>query len=395
MESKIGRYYVDINVKGEDYGGSDEETFLEEAYLVTRQRVKAMKYLMKNYDWDFLLTVFTTLDRVQHVFFGYLDEDSPFFNPQKSRVLIEYYKEMDKIIGDVTSSLSEDTMLFIVSDHGFTYLSRLVGMNNLLAQRGFITERSKLQIFTVENLNKFFQRIGIRNIRKKLPRRLRETANTVIPRKINFLDSKCFFLQGYIYINQSGFHNQEALKDFQSQLIDSLYSITDVDTGEPIVEKVYHRTELYHGNQIVNAGQLVVRLKKGYEGRSWVQDTFQPITLVNDKTFKTGTHHSISATKGIFIASGSAIKSGFQAEANIVDVTPTILHVLGVPIPTDMDGHVLQQIFTEQSEFKLRPITFREPPTQRIKEKTRERARKIRASLKSPHRRPVKGVRGI
>ncbi|MHA2408399.1 MAG: alkaline phosphatase family protein, partial [Candidatus Ranarchaeia archaeon] len=127
LKAKIGQYYVDMNIKGNDFQGDSEDAFIEKAYLVTRTRAQTMQYLMNNYDWTLFVGVFTTIDRLQHVFYGYFDEESPIFNIEKKKILIQYYQEIDQILGKIISSLDENTILFIVSDHGFEYLSTRVG----------------------------------------------------------------------------------------------------------------------------------------------------------------------------------------------------------------------------------------------------------------------------
>jgi len=69
-----------------------------------------------------------------------------------------------------------------------------------------------------------------------------------------------------------------------------------------------------------------------------------------------GTHEA--APDGFLLAYGASVARGReQARASVVDVTPTILYYLGLPLGRDMDGYartdVFQRSFTEQ-----RPITF-------------------------------------
>jgi len=361
IESKIGRYYVDLNVKRLDYVGADEKSFLEEAYLVTRRREQAMHYLMENYEWDLFLTVFTTLDRLQHVFFGYFDEESPLFDAEKRKVLIEYYKEIDSILGKTVSLLDENTILFIVSDHGFEYLSKYVGINNILVQGGFVREKSIFQIFTIERIVGFLERIGLRNIKRIVSSRTENMVRTIFSTKIDCSKSKCYGLTGgTVSINKSYVADRETGEVFKKRLIDFLYSITDEDNGEKIIEKVYNRSEIYHGNRIAEAPDLIIIFKKGYEPHIRRKETIEPVKPIKNKTVKTGTHISSSSQKGIFVVSGPSIKDGFHFEANIVDVAPTILHILGVPVSTDMDGQVLKQIFMPKSRFEKQQIKFQE-----------------------------------
>ncbi|WP_193383885.1 hypothetical protein [Pyrococcus yayanosii] len=65
---------------------------------------------------------------------------------------------------------------------------------------------------------------------------------------------------------------------------------------------------------------------------------------------------------GIFLAYGPGIKKGYKIEnAKIYDIAPTILHIFGLPIPNDMDGRVLMEIFEEDSEFAKRKPKYVDP----------------------------------
>lgn len=71
-----------------------------------------------------------------------------------------------------------------------------------------------------------------------------------------------------------------------------------------------------------------------------------------------GTHH----VDGIFLAYGSGIKKGYRIRiARIIDIAPTILHIFSLPIPNDMDGQVLKEIFEEDSEFSKRKPKYVDP----------------------------------
>jgi len=387
LESEVGRYYVDLSLKSLDYRGADEEGFLEEAYLVTRGRAKAMHYLMENYKWDLSLTVFTTLDRMQHVFFGYFDEESPLFNAEKRKILVEYYKEIDKILGETFSSLDENTILVVVSDHGFEYLRKYVGINNMLIEGGFAKERSKFQIFTTERILGVLKRIGLGNIKRMISPRASIMAQRIFPRRSDYSKSECYGLTGgAVSINKNNVADKEKHEVLRKRLINFLYSITDEDNGEKIVEKIYDRSEIYHGNPVVDAPDLIIVFKKGYEPHIWGNRIIEPVKPIKNKTVKTGTHIGFSSQRGIFIVSGPGIKEGFQIESNIVDVAPTILHVLGVPVPSDMDGRVLKEIFEPKSRFVERSIKYQTS----LMEKKEERGRlskkekeEIKSRLKS------------
>jgi arylsulfatase A-like enzyme len=51
---------------------------------------------------------------------------------------------------------------------------------------------------------------------------------------------------------------------------------------------------------------------------------------------------------GMFIARGPHLRSAYRLEgAHIVDICPTILYLMGLEIPRDVDGRVLQEMIDE------------------------------------------------
>ena len=86
LKSRIGEYKLDVTTKKENFEGMDETTFIDEIYSITEMRAKATLRLMKDHPWDFFMTIFTSLDRLQHVFYGYCDKESPFYDIKKTDI---------------------------------------------------------------------------------------------------------------------------------------------------------------------------------------------------------------------------------------------------------------------------------------------------------------------
>jgi len=360
LESRIGQYLPDLNLKSINYDGYDEKSFLDEAFFVTRKRAEAIYYLMENFEWTLFLAVFTSLDRVQHAFFGYFEEESPFFNVEKKECLIDYFKEIDSIIGTVVSLLNEHDYLVIASDHGFAHVHTYVGINNLLVQGGFAKQRSNFQFFTLEKVANYFKKMGVKDLTRIIPRKIFGSAQKVVPRDLDFAKTKAFGVPPeYVSINKNLTKDVAEYGSVKSALINYFYSIKDELNGEKIVEKVFDTHEIYHGDYLSDAPDLVIAFKRGYEPRLWRERTIEQVKPIKNRTVKTGNHAGLWAQRGILIFLGKDIKEGYGTEASIVDVAPTIMHILGVPIPKDVDGRVLQEVFKPESEFLQEPVTYR------------------------------------
>jgi predicted AlkP superfamily phosphohydrolase/phosphomutase len=124
------------------------------------------------------------------------------------------------------------------------------------------------------------------------------------------------------------------------ELIAGIMAIPHPETGEPLIEHVYERDELYQGPHAAQAPDLTVVLK------DWNYRTIGLHDFTTNKLFApafgpTGDHR----LDGILIASGPAIRPGAQLrQGRLLDVAPTVLHLLGIPVPDDMDGRVLTEL---------------------------------------------------
>ncbi len=150
---------------------------------------------------------------------------------------------------------------------------------------------------------------------------------------------------GQIFLNLKGRQPQGCVapEDARALLDDlkaGLLAIPHPETGEPLVERVYERDELYHGPHAHLAPDLTVVLGD-WRYRTIGLHDFTTNRLISPAFGPTGDHRM----EGVLIASGPAFRAGASPEgANLLDIAPTVLHLLGVPVPDDMDGRVLTEI---------------------------------------------------
>jgi len=203
-----------------------------------------------------------------------------------------------------------------------------------------------------------------------------------------------FGMYGNIHINLQGREPQGIVKpgkqyeDVRNRIISKLLELRDPNTGDKIVEKVYKREELYHGPFVEKAPDLLIKWKdycyytsNNFEIKKG--SYFGTFLNIDSSEYKhVGTHR----LNGIFMAMGPVIKKGVQIDnAEIVDLAPTILYFLGQPIPEDMDGRVLNEIFLEDF-LVLNPPEFChvKPGAQRdITSYSKAEAKKVRERLKA------------
>jgi predicted AlkP superfamily phosphohydrolase/phosphomutase len=182
---------------------------------------------------------------------------------------------------------------------------------------------------------------------------------------INWAGTKAYFEENPYYpslrINLKGRQPQgvvepgQEYEDLRDDLIKRLEEWRHPETGEKIVERAYRREEVYSGPSLDQAPDIVVhwsthkdytytfRVSSKSAKLKWIEeiDPFSPNNF-SFFTGKSGSHRD----NGIFLAEGPGVQNGLTLDgAHIMDVAPTILHVLGVPVPADMDGRVLVDIF--------------------------------------------------
>lgn len=197
---------------------------------------------------------------------------------------------------------------------------------------------------------------------------------------------------GNIYINMKGrepFGIVEPGKDYEAiceRIKQDLMSFEDPDNGKKIIERIYKKQELIHGKSFNEAPDLIVQFSKGY--RNMAKGLMRGKLSESDKIIIqdrwTGDHE----LHGILIMNGPLIKKEFEMQgASIFDITPTVLHLLGVPVPDDMDGNVLVNVI--DSDFVLRnPIKYtkvigEEKPFREKADYKDDEAQKVKERLKA------------
>ena len=140
----------------------------------------------------------------------------------------------------------------------------------------------------------------------------------------------------------------DTLVDF---IIEKLAELKDPRTGKPVINRVYRRNEIFHGPFAHEGADLVLDWWSEDSlfstQPSFPEDTNKPALIIREhrpsETSEWGGTHRLH---GIVIAGGPAFKSGAEiANARLIDIAPTLLHLLNVPVPEDMDGKVLTSIF--------------------------------------------------
>jgi predicted AlkP superfamily phosphohydrolase/phosphomutase len=159
--------------------------------------------------------------------------------------------------------------------------------------------------------------------------------------------------QGPLYINRRLAKSHDDYENLRTGLINKLESLKDPGTGKNVITKVYKREEAYHGYYTRQAPDLIALDADEYHNRGGIGRS----AILEPSEWRGN-----NARNGLFLFSGHGIQQNKRLEdITIFDLAPTILHLMNIPIPDDMDGRVLEEIFQNHSEPARRPVRYQAP----------------------------------
>ena len=145
LEEKFGPYIFDVVFRTDD-----KDKLLEQTYEMTEQRFRILNHLITKKPWDFFMFVEIGVDRIHHAFWKYMDPDHHLYekgNPYEN-VIIDYYKRVDTLIGELLSNVDQNTTVLVVSDHGAKRMKGAFCINEWLIEQGdlVVNEMPRSQI---------------------------------------------------------------------------------------------------------------------------------------------------------------------------------------------------------------------------------------------------------
>lgn len=377
LEQAIGPYRA-WNTSTHD--GGREALALEELREFLEHHLAAVKFLMARCDWDLFMFDLMATDRIQHELWHVWDKTHKARKGREAELdaLIpacnDFWAAMDQGIGAIEAALPADANLVLMSDHGFGPIEQYVNFNVWLLDRGDIALQDS---FYVRQKHWFYQRgitpewlyakmikLGLAQQRVSRFRgkqtswvdRLGESA-FLSRRHIDWSRTRAYAQGnfGQIFLNLKGRQPfgcvaPEDARALRDDLKAALQAIPHPETGAPLVAHVYEAEELYHGPHTHLAPDLTVVLGD-WRYRTIGLHDFTTNQLISPAFGPTGDHRM----NGVFLASGPAIRAGatLADDADLLDIAPTVLRLLNVPVPPDMDGRVLLEVL----DPALAPLT--------------------------------------
>lgn len=325
LENRLGSFYT--AGMAEDHDGLinerfDEYAFLEQCAIVLRERRRMLLSELDRFEEGFFFCLLDTPDRLQHIFWRYLEPAHPANQTGMAagleNTIEEHYQALDRIVGKVMERADEDTMLIVLSDHGMNSFQRGLNLNTWLYENGFLTLKKGSK--PGEENNDFF-------------------------RHVDWNTTRAYSLGlGCIYLNvggreAQGILSQGELAAVKEGIVRKLTGLLDAERGMVAVRSVVTREQIYSGPFAEEAPDLIVNFSEGYRVSWGTPMGGVPQGLFEDNTKKWGGDHVIdpALAPGVLFVNRPFHKN----QPRLEDMAPTILAALGVPKFREMEGENL------------------------------------------------------
>ncbi|HUV88632.1 MAG TPA: alkaline phosphatase family protein [Anaerolineae bacterium] len=345
------------------YKEGNEAEFAADLFDLVEQRGEYALQLMADYPQDFLMFHFQVTDIMQHAFWKFVDPTHPRYDPQAAArfgpALKQLYQCIDDIIGRMLDRLTDDTTVIVMSDHGFGSLHYVVNLNLFLLEQGLLQlkrgawTRLKTGLFraglTPASIWHLIERAGLQNYVWQVGK---STRNKVVGKFLSFDDvdwSRTLAYSighvGQIHVNLKGrapagiVEPGAEYEAVRQRVIEALHDLRHPTTGQPLVERVIPSEQVAHGPYTRRGPDLHI-VMDGYRTIAFPLFATDSRIVTRQIRGDSGCHR----LHGAFVAWGAGVQPGLTVEgARILDLAPTILHLMGLPVPDDMDGRVLTE----------------------------------------------------
>jgi predicted AlkP superfamily phosphohydrolase/phosphomutase len=308
IEDLVGTYLFDVPFRIED-----REPLREGLFEMTEKRFDVVRHLATTKPWDFLMMVEIGADRLGHAFWKFFDPTHPRHVPESPyrRIDEEYYALVDQRLGELRHLLP-DAVFLVVSDHGSKAMTGAFCINEWLIERGHLV--------------------------------LESPPETVVPLdriSVDWSRTKAWGWGGYyarIFLNiegrePRGMIPQGRYEEVREALIEEISTITRPD-GAPMNARAFRPEDLYP-EVTGDSPDLMVY----FDDLNWRSAG----TVGHDALYlpenDTGPDDSVHAMQGIFVLHDpEQIQGGAVENLTLLDVAPTVLDLMDVPVPPEMEG---------------------------------------------------------
>lgn len=314
-----------------------DEHFLQQCVDIDHERELMFFDSLDKVPRGVVVCVFDGTDRMQHMFWRYIDDKHPArpkeITSAQNRIIEDLYRRMDDLVGRTMARCqSENTLLMVLSDHGFNTFRRGIDLNRWLEENGYLkvddSRRNAEHLAGVDWSQTRAFAIGLTGI---------------------FLNIKDKYSQGIV-------NPGEEADQLREEIAQKLRMLVDPTNGTKAVKRAYQAPKVYRGPYKDHAPDIIVGYERGYRV-SW--------EAAIGKTTRDVFHDNTKAWSGDHCVDPSVVPGVLFCDRPIetenprlLDIGPTVLDLFGVPVPDHMDG---KPLFVGETEPKSQSDRQRSP----------------------------------
>ena len=294
---------------------------------------QVLRHLTEQEPSDLTAVLFDGVDKLQHLGWRYLrpEDDRPLTEDWEFQIrdlCVQYFCSLDGLLRQLCQLAGPEATVVIASDHGFGPTYDVLHINTWLERHGYLTWSEAAQSRDTEGAL-----LGVGQVAKHTWlmdwNKTKAFATTPTSNGI------------YVVVSDGTSPGVPAAEypAFLRKLSDELRQIPSLHDGQPLVSEIFTRDEVFQGPHHDAAPDLTLILRDG----GLVSILPSPET-VSRRPAVCGSHRPV----GVFGARGPAIRRGLIAgELSILDIAPTVLYSLGLPLPEELQGRVPEEIYQE------------------------------------------------
>lgn len=298
----------------------DDGTFLRQTWDIDRERQKMFFGAWDRLRKGCLVCVFDATDRIQHMFWRYIEDGHPAArgreNAEHRDAIEELYRRNDELVGKARARLKDGDVLLVLSDHGFTSFRRGINLNRWLLDNGYLalkpgTDGSSEWLRDVDWSRTRVYAVGLTGMFVNL--RGREAEGIVEP--------------------------GEEARRLKAEICDKLSGLVDPETGDTGINEVFDSAKLYQGPYLAHGPDFVVGYNHGYR-ISWdCASGMVSGPVFEDNTKAWSGDHGVDPriVPGVLFSNVPLTAE----DPSLMDIAPTALELFGVKVPAHMEGKVL------------------------------------------------------
>ncbi len=359
----LGPYRIAPDVQ---YKPGNEAEFIADIYSLIHAHGRWALTLMESEPVDVLMVHFIAMDIAKHALWRFMDHSHEAYEPSPyENAIRDGYALVDDYIGQLMAKLPPDANTIVMSDHGFGPLKNMVNLNVFLLEKGLMKLKPDVMTqvkawafrngITPSTAYRLIARMGLQNTIARVSKKAR---NDLVGKFLSF-DSVDWSRTiaysmghvGQVYLNLVGRepHGIVTADAYDQRLQEVIAALDDLRApgGTPLVTNLVPGHTAYHGPYMQQGPDLHLELDH-YAMIACPLFATEGKVMTNQIRGDSGCHRR----EGIFIAQGAAIRQGLELpEASILDLAPTIMNLLGEPVPRVMDGRVLAEIFVNPTDI--------------------------------------------